>query len=262
MKYVIIFPIFLYFSFFGFFFNVFASEDNEFWDDQTPKQTRSPKVRDPIKPINITITYLFQKIDKFLIRPTAIFYNAISPEIFRAGLDNGLKTLSDVMLFYNSVLLFDSNRVFINLGYIVSNVSVGFGLSSVVKEFDLESKRVGFATVLRFYHFPEVFYLSFPPTVLTLPDASGIAVDAVISDKALSVNLFAFSLLTILDLRAKNLRAVDAVMALSPETLYETGKNLKYKEIAYFKLEKLIIDSANLPLKKELGYSKYSKFIK
>ena len=136
---------------------------------------------DPIEPFNRGVTRFNDVIDSALMRPVAVAYETVVPQLLRTGVTNFFNNLTDVWSFANSVMQLrgqQSAQTFMRV-----NVNTFFGLGGfldVASEAGIERHREDFGQTLGRYGVGPGPYLVLPilgPS--TVRDTAALPVDYV-----------------------------------------------------------------------------------
>ena len=134
---------------------------------------------DPIEPFNRGVTRFNDVIDSALMRPVAVAYETVVPQLLRTGVTNFFNNLTDVWSFANSVMQLraqQSAQTFMRV-----NVNTFFGLGGfldVASEAGIERHREDFGQTLGRYGVGAGPYLVLPilgPS--TVRDTAALPVD-------------------------------------------------------------------------------------
>jgi phospholipid-binding lipoprotein MlaA len=134
---------------------------------------------DPIEPFNRGVTRFNDVVDSALMRPVAVAYETVVPQLLRTGVTNFFNNLTDVWSFANSVMQLrgqQSAQTFMRV-----NVNTFFGLGGfldVASEAGIERHREDFGQTLGRYGVGPGPYLVLPilgPS--TVRDTAALPVD-------------------------------------------------------------------------------------
>ena len=134
---------------------------------------------DPLEPFNRGVTRFNDAVDEAVMRPVAVAYETVVPQLMRTGVSNFFNNLVDVWSFANSVMQLraeQSAQTFMRV-----NVNTFFGLGGlldVASEAGLERHREDFGQTLGRYGVGPGPYLVLPilgPS--TLRDTAALPVD-------------------------------------------------------------------------------------
>jgi phospholipid-binding lipoprotein MlaA len=139
---------------------------------------------DPWEKFNEKMFSFNYNFDKYIFKPAAKGYNAITPDIVQQMIDNAFTNLNMPRRFVNKVLQWKLKDASIEMGRFLINSTLGIGgLFDVAKqEFKLEPQKADFGQTLGKWGTGPGPYLVlpfFPP--LTVRDAVGYAVDGAMS---------------------------------------------------------------------------------
>jgi phospholipid-binding lipoprotein MlaA len=136
---------------------------------------------DPIEPFNRGVTRFNDVVDRAVMRPVAVAYETVVPQLLRTGVTNFFNNLTDVWSFANSVMQLrgqQSAQTFMRV-----NVNTFFGLGGfldVASEAGIERHREDFGQTLGRYGVGPGPYLVLPilgPS--TVRDTAALPVDYV-----------------------------------------------------------------------------------
>lgn len=92
-------------------------------------------INDPFEPFNRGVHSFNQAVDKAILRPTAIAYREVVPEITRYHVNSLLRNLASPVIFANDLLQGEIDRAMVTLFRFAFNVSFGFfGLNDPATE--------------------------------------------------------------------------------------------------------------------------------
>jgi phospholipid-binding lipoprotein MlaA len=168
--------------------------------------------RDPWEPFNRSVFRFNEGVDEAVVKPVAIAYQSLFPELMRRGVDNFFSNISDVRSLVNNVLQVkpeQSAEMFFRVGV---NTTLGLGgLLDVATELRIPRHREDFGQTLGYWGFSSGPYLVLPimgPS--TVRDALAFPVDSAadpVSTLSDVPTRNALSVLRVVDLRASLLSA-------------------------------------------------------
>jgi phospholipid-binding lipoprotein MlaA len=168
--------------------------------------------RDPWEPFNRNVASFNDGLDEAVVKPVAIAYQQITPQIMRTGVTNFFDNIGDVWSLVNNVLQLKPAESVETLFRVGVNTTIGlFGLIDVASELRLNKHSEDFGQTLGYWGMPTGPYMVLPlfgPS--TLRDSLALPVDAKgnlvgrVDDVALRNSLIA---LRLVDVRANLLRA-------------------------------------------------------
>jgi phospholipid-binding lipoprotein MlaA len=144
---------------------------------------------DPLEPINRISYAITQPIDRFVLRPLAMTYQAVVPKPARDGARNAIRNIREPVVFVNDLIQLRPGRALRTLGRFLINSTIGvFGLFDIAKRepFHLKHHANGFGSTLGYYGVGPLLYLYLPvlgPT--TLRDSAAQYGDSLIGDRLL-----------------------------------------------------------------------------
>ncbi len=172
----------------------------------------SYETSDPLERYNRTIYSFNEKVDKYVAKPVAKVYQAVTPDFVDKGVTNFFNNLDDVTTLVNNLLQAKPEAALTDLGRITINSSLGlFGLVDVATAFQLEKHDEDFGQTLGYWGLAPGAYIVLPfwgPS--TVRDSIGLGGDYFtepythIDDPRLKNELFA---LEVIDTRADLLSA-------------------------------------------------------
>lgn len=159
-----------------------AAEDELYDPFQKPgEEAAEVEEYDPWESFNVRMFNFNYKLDKYVVKPVAEFYDKIMPDEIERGLSRGFRNIGFVPRFLNSLLQGKVKRAGIEISRFVINSSLGIGgLLDFAKEvFDLDAPPEDTGQTLGLYGVPPGPYLVLPflPQPFTLRDGFGYAVD-------------------------------------------------------------------------------------
>lgn len=134
---------------------------------------------DPLERYNRAIHSFNQKVDRYVAKPLAEGYQAVTPGFVDKGVTNFFGNLDDIATLFNSLLQLKGTKAMTTLGRITINSSLGlFGLVDVATAFGLPRQDEDFGQTLGYWGVPSGPYLVLPfwgPS--TVRDSFGLAGD-------------------------------------------------------------------------------------
>ncbi|HFC53666.1 MAG TPA: VacJ family lipoprotein [Gammaproteobacteria bacterium] len=125
-----------------------------------PHGERGP---DPLERYNRAIYSFNEKVDKYVAKPIAEGYQAVTPDFVDKGITNFFGNLDDVTTMINSLLQFKGTETMTTLGRITINSSLGlFGLVDAASAFGLYRQDEDFGQTLGYWGIPPGPYLVLP----------------------------------------------------------------------------------------------------
>ena len=135
--------------------------------------------RDPLEPLNRSVTRFNEDLDAAFLKPVASAYKEITPSIVRKGIGNFFGNLSDIWSFVNSVLQLKPQSAVDNFMRVNVNTFFGlWGLIDVATEMGIDKHTEDFGQTLGRWGVPPGPYLVLPvlgPS--TLRDTLAFGVD-------------------------------------------------------------------------------------
>ena len=123
--------------------------------------TKNP--RDPLEPINRAIYHVNDRLDNLLLKPAAIIYKGVVPELVRTGVTNFFSNLYDILTALNNLLQGKFADALSDVGRIALNSTVGIGgLVDIATEVGLEKHKEDFGQTLGFWGLGDGPYLQLP----------------------------------------------------------------------------------------------------
>ena len=148
-------------------------------------------VYDPLEPMNRGVFAFNNALDRAVIEPVARVYNFLTPDFFRAGVQNFMRNLRAPLVVANNILQGDVKGAGVATARFVMNTVGGIGgLFDFAAAHGLPYEPEDFGQTLAVWGFGEGFYLVLPvlgPS--SLRDSAGLAVDTL----ADPVRLYAFN---------------------------------------------------------------------
>jgi len=154
-------------------------------------ELHSSAVNDPLEPLNRGIFAFNDALDRALVEPVAKVYNFLTPDFFRAGVQNFMRNLRTPLIVANNVLQGDIKGAGVaSARFVINTVGGVGGLFDVAGANGMPFEPEDFGQTLAVWGFGEGFYLVLPvlgPS--SLRDGAGFAVDTF----ADPVRLYAFN---------------------------------------------------------------------
>ena len=181
---------------------------------------RYEEANDPMEPWNRGVLEFNRGFDDFVLRPIAVVYRHILPEVVRERIHLFLMNLRTPVILANDLMQGEPERAGETLGRFVINSTVGVGgLFDVATEWGLEPHNEDFGQTLAVWGAGEGAYLMLPFFGPSNPrDATGIVVDLffdplnyVLDDKY----LIARTATRAVDERERNIENLDNLEATS-----------------------------------------------
>lgn len=104
---------------------LFADEDDLFSDDEPLENDKGTEISDPFYYFNKAMFHVNDKLYFWVLRPAAIGYKAITPQIFRVGVANFFHNITMPIRFTSNLLQGDLKSTGTELGRFVVNSTVG-----------------------------------------------------------------------------------------------------------------------------------------
>lgn len=138
------------------------------------------QTNDPLEPLNRKIFAFNEFLDRILIKPIAVTYQAAVPEHGRTAVRNILSNLREPVVFANNVLQGEFKRAGETAGRFAMNSTIGFaGVFDFATTNGLEKQTGDFGQTLYSWGVPEGPYLFLPILGPSSPrDAIGYGADA------------------------------------------------------------------------------------
>ena len=206
---------------------------------------------DPFESYNRSMYKFNDGVDRYVLKPVAKGYDAITPAPVQKGISNFFSNLDDVLVIVNDLLQLKLKQAASDTGRLIINSTLGlFGLIDWASDMGLEKHNEDFGQTLGYWGVPSGPYLILPflgPG--NIRDTSGFAVDSAYFDpipnelhetfpppgREDEEAIWGMSLLKIVDFRAQLLKA-EGIMdeaALDPyvfmrEAYLQRRQNLVY----------------------------------
>lgn len=150
---------------------------------QTPAPTETKGENDPLESVNRGVFEVNDVLDRFLLKPLAQGYRAVTPSFVRDRITGILRNMSEPVTFANNLLQGNVSGAGTTLGRFLINTTLGgAGMYEVANEFGLKQQRGDFGQTLYTWGLSEGPYLVLPlfgPS--SARDAVGLGVDSVMS---------------------------------------------------------------------------------
>ena len=134
---------------------------------------------DPLERYNRSVYTFNDRLDKYMLKPIAKGYDAITPNPVQKAVNNFFSNLDDVLVIVNDVLQLKPLQTASDTGRLIINSSIGlFGLIDWASDMGLEKHNEDFGQTLGYWGVPAGPYFVIPflgPS--TLRDAGGLATD-------------------------------------------------------------------------------------
>ncbi|MCJ0765002.1 MlaA family lipoprotein [Variovorax terrae] len=135
--------------------------------------------RDPLEPLNRSVSNFNEGVDKVLLKPVATAYREVTPGVVRTGVNNFFGNLGDAWSFVNSVLQLKGQNAAENFMRFSFNTVFGFaGVLDIASEMNIERHKEDFGQTLGRWGVPAGPYVVLPifgPS--TLRDTVALPVD-------------------------------------------------------------------------------------
>jgi len=139
---------------------------------------------DPFESYNRSIYIFNDNVDKYVLKPAAEGYDAITPDPMQKSISNFFSNLDDVLVLVNDLLQFKLLQAASDTGRLIINTTFGlFGLIDWASDIGLEKHNEDFGQTLGYWGVPSGPYFVLPfigPS--TIRDTSGLAVDSTYFD--------------------------------------------------------------------------------
>jgi phospholipid-binding lipoprotein MlaA len=135
--------------------------------------------RDPLEPMNRSVSRFNEDLDDVLLRPTATFYRDTVPPLVRTGVSNFFGNIGDAWSTVNNLLQFKVQFAAESLMRFSVNTTIGMlGVLDVASDMNLERHREDFGQTLGRWGIPAGPYVVLPllgPS--TLRDTAALPID-------------------------------------------------------------------------------------
>lgn len=139
---------------------------------------------DPFESYNRSIYDFNEGVDKYVLKPVAKGYDAVTPNFIQKGIGNFFSNLDDVLVTINDLLQFKLTQAASDTGRLIVNTTFGlFGLIDWASDIGLEKHNEDFGQTLGYWGVPSGPYFVVPfwgPS--TIRDTSGLVVDSTYFD--------------------------------------------------------------------------------
>ena len=136
--------------------------------------------RDPLESYNRAAFEFNDGVDKYLLKPVASGYDAVTPDPIQKGVSNFFSNLDDVLVIFNDLLQFKFLQFASDTGRFLINSTLGLGgLIDWASDMGLPKHNEDFGQTLGHWGVPEGPYFVIPfwgPS--TIRDTSGLLVDS------------------------------------------------------------------------------------
>ena len=144
-----------------------------------PARPVKEEIVDPLEQVNRGIFFFNTTLDTLVLRPVAVIYGFIMPELVKRSVHNFFANLSTPVLLANDLLHLTFDDAAVTSGRFLINSTIGvLGLFEVAEDFGLEAHHADFGQTLYSYGLGQGLYVMLPvfgPS--TARDAIGKAVD-------------------------------------------------------------------------------------
>jgi len=137
--------------------------------------------QDPLMGFNRKMHAVNMTLDSYILRPAAVSYDKVMPDVAKRGVSNFFSNLEDVNVLVNNLLQFKIRDALQDSGRLVINTTVGIGgLIDVASDIGLEKHDEDFGQTLGYWGIKPGSYLELPVLgSLTFRDAVGFIPDRV-----------------------------------------------------------------------------------
>jgi phospholipid-binding lipoprotein MlaA len=119
--------------------------------------------RDPLESLNRGIYHFNDGVDNLLVKPVAIVYKGVVPQIARTGVSNFFSNINDVIVALNNLLQGKFTQAVSDVGRILVNTTAGLlGVIDVATEIGLEKHNEDFGQTLGWWGVGSGPYLVLP----------------------------------------------------------------------------------------------------
>jgi phospholipid-binding lipoprotein MlaA len=176
----------------------------------------NPDPRDPLESFNRGVFGFNDVVDRAVIKPTATVYRDVTPDWFRKGVGNFFANLGDVWSVVNNALQLRGRDTGDSLGRVMVNTTIGLGgLVDVASDLNIERHSADFGLTLGRWGVGAGPYVVLPLLgPYTLREVAALPVDQqgnLVNHIADDPTRYGLTILNVVDLRAKYLRAGDVV---------------------------------------------------
>lgn len=155
------------------------TEDFDDFDFESEFEASESKNPDPFESINRVSFWITDKTDYYFLRPLAITYDFVLPELASQAITNVFLNLMEIQTMANDLFQLKLKESLIDAGRFGINTTIGvLGLFDVATSFGLEKNYEDFGQTLGYWGVPTGPYVFIPflgPS--SLRDASGLIVD-------------------------------------------------------------------------------------
>jgi len=139
---------------------------------------------DPLESYNRSVYQFNDSVDRYLLKPVAKGYDAVTPDFAQKGIGNFFSNLDDVLVIANDLLQFKLLQAAQDTGRFIINSTLGLlGLIDWASDMGLEKHQEDFGQTLGYWGVPAGPYFVLPflgPS--TIRDTGGLAVDSAYFD--------------------------------------------------------------------------------
>jgi phospholipid-binding lipoprotein MlaA len=119
--------------------------------------------RDPLEPMNRSVSKFNDAMDRAVLKPAATAYQAVTPPVVRTGVSNFFNNLSDAWSFVNTVVQLKPRESVDNFLRVAVNTFIGVGgLFDLASEMNIERHPEDFGQTLGRWGVPAGPYLVLP----------------------------------------------------------------------------------------------------
>jgi phospholipid-binding lipoprotein MlaA len=119
--------------------------------------------RDPLESVNRAVYHFNDGVDNLIVKPVAIVYKGVVPQIARTGVSNFFSNINDVIVALNNLLQGKFTHAVSDVGRIVVNTTAGLlGVIDVATEIGLEKHNEDFGQTLGWWGLGDGPYLVLP----------------------------------------------------------------------------------------------------
>jgi phospholipid-binding lipoprotein MlaA len=120
-------------------------------------------VRDPLEPLNRGIYAFNDAVDKAVMKPLALGYRAVLPQVVQTGISNFFSNLDDITVLLNNLLQLKIPQAVSDTGRFVINSTIGLlGFIDVATHLGLEKHNEDFGQTLGYWGMGSGPYLMLP----------------------------------------------------------------------------------------------------
>ena len=135
---------------------------------------------DPFESYNRSMDAFNNEVDRYVLKPVAQGYDAVTPKPVQKGVSNFFSNLDDVVVIFNDLLQLKLGQLASDTGRLVINSTVGlFGLIDWASDIGLKKHNEDFGQTLGYWGIPSGPYLILPllgPS--TIRDTGGLIADS------------------------------------------------------------------------------------